>query len=214
LKAAAAAFEKITEADPQNPDGWTNIGRVLVQEGDTAGARKVLEKSLAIDPRLARTNFFYARALKEDGDYDGAMTHLRTVLAQFSRDRVVHNELGRVLFLQKRYADAVKEFGQTLSIDPEDLQAHYNLMLCYNGLGDDAKANEHKARYLRFKADESAQAITGPYRQTHPEDNNERQAIHEHVSAALAPARTKKAITARAPTQSVARERTRPSGSK
>src|SRR5882672_2239948 len=214
LKAAAAAFEKITEADPQNPDGWTNIGRVLVQEGDTAGARKVLEKSLAIDPRLARTNFFYARALKEDGDYDGAMTHLRTVLAQFSRDRVVHNELGRVLFLQKRYADAVKEFGQTLSIDPEDLQAHYNLMLCYNGLGDDAKANEHKARYLRFKADESVQAITGPYRQTHPEDNNERQAIHEHVSAALAPARTKNAITARAPTQSVAPERTRPSGSK
>ena len=186
LKAAAAAFQKITEADPQNPDGWTNIGRVLVQEGDTAGARKVLEKALAIDPRLGRTNYFYARALKEDGEYDAAITHLRTVLEQFPRDRVVRNELGRVLFLQKRYADAVREFEQTLSIDPEDLQAHYNLMLCYNGLGDDTKANEHKVRYLRFKADESAQAITGPYRQTHPEDNNERQAIHEHVSVALA----------------------------
>src|SRR5713101_3890452 len=214
LKAAAAAFEKITQADPQNPDGWTNIGRVLVQEGDTAGARKVLEKALAIDPRLGRTNFFYARALKEDGEYDGAMTHLRTVLEEFPRDRVVRNELGRVLFLQKRYADAVKEFEQTLSIDPEDLQAHYNLMLCYNGLGDDAKANEHKARYLRFKADESAQAITGPYRQTHPEDNNERQAIHEHVSVALAPAQTKKPIAPRASAQNVTRERARPGGSK
>ena len=105
---------------------------------------------------------------------------------------MVRNELGRVLFLEKRYADAVKEFEQTLSIDPEDLQAHYNLMLCYNGLGDDAKANEHKARYLRFKADESAQAITGPYRQTHPEDNNERQAIHEHVSVALTPSQQAK----------------------
>jgi Flp pilus assembly protein TadD len=187
LKMAAAAFEKITEADPQNPDGWTNIGRALLQEGDTAGARKVLEKALAINPQLARTNYFYARALKEDGDYDGAVTHLRIVLAQFPRDRVVRNELGRVLFLEKRYADAVREFEQTLSIDPEDLQAHYNLMLCYNGLGDDAKADEHKARYLRFKADESAQAVTGPYRQTHPEDNNERQPIHEHVSVALAP---------------------------
>jgi len=185
LKAAAAAFEKITEADPQNPDGWTNIGRVLVQEGDTAGARKVLEKSLAIDPKLARTNFFYAKALREDGDYDGAAAHLKTVLDQFPRDRVVHNELGRVLFLEKRYADAVAEFDKTLAIDPEDLQAHYNLMLCYNGLGDDAKAEEHKARYLRFKADESAQAITGPYRQAHPEDNNERQAVHEHYSVAL-----------------------------
>jgi len=214
LKAAAAAFEKITEADPHNPDGWTNVGRVLVQEGDTAGARKVLEKSLAIDPRLGRTNFFYARALKEDGDYEGAITHLRTVLEQFPRDRVVRNELGRVLFLQKRYAAAVKEFEKTLSIDPEDLQAHYNLMLCYNGLGDDAKANEHKARYLRFKADESAQAITGPYRQAHVEDNNERQAIHEHVSITLTPAQAKKPIAARASAQSVTRERARPGGSK
>jgi tetratricopeptide (TPR) repeat protein len=213
LKAAAAAFEKITQADPQNPDGWTNIGRVLVQEGDTAGARKVLEKSLAIDPRLARTNFFYARALKEDGDYDGAIAHLRIVLEQFPRDRVVRNEMGRVLFLQKRYADAVKEFEQTLSIDPEDLQAHYNLMLCYNGLGDDTRANEHKTRYLRFKADESAQAITGPYRQTHPEDNNERQSIHEHVSVALAPAAQKKSPGRRqAAPRTTIQEGPRPSG--
>jgi tetratricopeptide (TPR) repeat protein len=203
LKAAAAAFEKITQADPQNPDGWTNIGRVLVQEGDTAGARKVLEKSLAIAPQLARTNFFYARALREDGDYDGAIARLQIVLRQFPRDRVVRNELGRIFFLKKRYADAVKEFEQTLSIDPEDLQAHYNLMLCYNGLGDDAKANEHKARYLRFKADESAQAITGPYRQTHAEDNNERQAIHEHVSVALTAAPAKKSNSSRASRQNV-----------
>jgi tetratricopeptide (TPR) repeat protein len=209
LKAAAAAFEKITEADPQNPDGWTNIGRVLVQEGDTAGARKVLEKSLAIDARLARTNFFYARALKEDGDYDAAAAHLKTVLEEFPRDRVVHNELGRVLFLQRRYSDAIVEFEKTLAIDPEDLQAHYNLMLCYNGLGNDAKAEEHKARYLRFKADESAQAITGPYRQTHPEDNNERQAVHEHYSVALGTLPQKNAshgkVTARVSTHENAR---------
>jgi Tfp pilus assembly protein PilF len=213
LKAAAAAFEKITEADPQNPDGWTNIGRVLVQEGDTAGARKVLEKSLAINPQLARTNFFYARALREEGDYDAAVAHLQIVLAQFPRDRVVRNELGRIFFLKKRYTDAIKEFEQTLSIDPEDLQAHYNLMLCYNGLGDDAKANEHKARYLRFKADESAQTITGPYRQAHPEDNNERQAIHEHVSVALTSAQGKKMSAARASRQNVAREDAHPGGS-
>ena len=212
LKAAAAAFEKITEADAQNPDGWTNIGRVLVQEGDTAGARKVLEKALEINPRLARTNYFYARALKEDGDFDGATAHLQIVLEQFPRDRVVRNELGRVLFLQRRYADAVKEFEQTLSIDPEDLQAHYNLMLCYNGLGDDIKANDHKTRYLRFKADESAQAITGPYRQTHPEDNNERQAIHEHVSVALAPAPQRKSPAPKVAVKTTAQDSVKPGG--
>jgi Flp pilus assembly protein TadD len=212
LKAAAAAFEKITEADPLNPDGWTNIGRVLLQEGDTAGARKVLEKSLAIDSQLGRTNFFYAKALREDGDYDGAIAHLKTVLDQFPRDRVVHNELGRVLFLEKRYADAVAEFEKTLAIDPEDLQAHYNLMLCYNGLGDDKKAEEHKARYLRFKADESAQAITGPYRQAHPEDNNERQPIHEHYSVALTAASPKKSTAHKMAAKVSTRETATPGG--
>ena len=39
---------------------------------------------------------------------------------------------------------------------------------------------------MRFKADESSQAITGPYRQLHPDDNNERQQIHEHRNAAPA----------------------------
>jgi len=192
LKGAAAAFEEITAADPRNPDGWTNIGRVLLQEGDTAGARRVLEESLGINANLARTNFFYAKALREDGDYDGAIAHFKTVVEQFPRDRVVHNELGRVLFLEKRYADAVAEFEKTLAIDPEDLQAHYNLMLCYAGLVEETKAEEHKARYLRFKADEAAQAITGPYRERHPEDNNERQAIHEHFSVALTAARQQK----------------------
>jgi len=186
LRGAEQAFTKITEMDPQNADGWTNVGRVRVQEGNTEGALEVLQKALALKPGLARANFFYARVLKEEGKYDEAARVLREVLAQFPRDRVVHNELGRVLFLQKRYADAVKELQETLAIDPEDLQANYNLMLCYTGLGDEKTAAEYKDRYMRFKADEASQALTGAYRQAHPEDNNERQAVHEHVSVALA----------------------------
>ena len=186
FKGAEAAFIKATEADPNNFDGWVNIGRVRTQEGDTTGAFAVLDKALSLKPNLARASYFYARDLKEEGRYDEAIAKLQSVLQQFPRDRVVRNELGRIYFLQKKYSDAVKEFETTLTIDPEDLQAHYNLMLCYNGLGDEGRAEAHKIRYLRYKADESAQAITGPYRQNHPEDNNERQPIHEHVSVALA----------------------------
>jgi tetratricopeptide (TPR) repeat protein len=145
----------------------------------------VLTKALAIAPDLARANFFYARVLRSDGKYDEAAARLRKVVAQYSRDRVVHNELGRILFLQRQYRDAIEQFDAALAVDPEDLQAHYNLMLCYEGLGDEKQAHEHQVRYLRFKADEASQTITGPYRQLNPEDNNERQAIHEHVSVSL-----------------------------
>jgi tetratricopeptide (TPR) repeat protein len=185
LKGAAAAFQKVTEADPGNPDGWVNIGRCAVQEGDMERARTVLDKALTLSPKLARANFFYARVLRADGNYDGAAARLRIVLAQYPRDRVALNDLGRILFLQRKYDDAIKTLQSVLLIDPEDLQAHYNLMLCYSGLGNKVLAKEHETRYLRFKADESSQAITGPYRQLHPEDNNERQAVHEHVSVPL-----------------------------
>ena len=158
-------------------------------------ARTVLEKAIALAPNLARANYFYAKVLRADGNYEGAAARLRRVLAQYPRDRVALNDLGRILFLQRKYDEAVKVLQSVLAIDPEDLQAHYNLMLCYNGLGDEKLAKDHQARYLRFKADESSQAITGPYRQLHPEDNNERQAVHEHVSVPL-PITTKHVGTA------------------
>ena len=144
----------------------------------------MLEKALALAPDLARANYFYSRVLKADGDLEGSAKYLQKVIAQYPRDRVVRNDLGRVLFLQRRYAEAVKQFETTLTIDPEDLTAHYNLMLAYNGLAQPERAKEHQQRYLRLKADESSQAITGPYRLQNPHDNNERQAIHEHESAA------------------------------
>ena len=40
---------------------------------------------------------------------------------------------------------------------------------------------------MRFKAEEASQAITGDRRRLNPEENNERQAIHEHESVPLNP---------------------------
>ena len=190
LKGARAAFEKITQIDPKNPDGWVNLGRVAVQEGDMERARTVLESALKVAPKLARANFFYAKVLRNDGDYDGAIQHLRTVLEQYPRDRVALNDLGRLLFLKRQFQPAIDMLARVLQIDPEDLQAHYNLMLCYQGLGKTTEVERERTLYTRFKADEASQAITGPYRRMHPEDNNERQPIHEHLSASPASAHT------------------------
>jgi tetratricopeptide (TPR) repeat protein len=185
LKGAGAAFEKITEIDPNNADGWTNMGRVAVQEGDLAQARKVLERALSISPRLARANFFYAKVLRQEGLYDEAARRLDIVLAEYPRDRVALNDLTRIYLLQRKYQDALTELNKVFAIDPEDLQGHYTAMLCHQGLGQQQQAEKERTLYLRFKADEAAQTLTGPYRRTHADDNNERQPIHEHVSAPL-----------------------------
>jgi Flp pilus assembly protein TadD len=111
---------------------------------------------------------------------------LGKVEAQYPRDRVVLNQIARVQFLQKKYGEAVKTLERVLLVDPEDLQAHYTLMLCYRGLGKmDLAAREEKL-FRRFKADESSQEGTFKQRALSPEDNNERQMIHEHESSVRA----------------------------
>jgi len=184
LKGAQAAFEKVTQMDPAYADGWVNVARAQIQEGDVAAAEPVLRKALEVDSGLAKTHFFLGTVLKTVGRYDEALTHLRIAAEKYPRDRVVLNQIGRVRFLQRQFDVAIAAFQQALIIDPEDLQAHYNLMLCYQGTGNAAAAEREQRLYVRFKADESAQFITGPYRLRSPDDNNERQSIHEHRSAA------------------------------
>jgi tetratricopeptide (TPR) repeat protein len=207
LKGAEAAFLQVTRMEPSYADGWVNVGRARLTEGNLAGAEEALRTALQKDPNLAKTHFFLGTALKQSGRYDEARPHLERAASLYPRDRVVRNQLGRLLFLKRQYGDAVAQLRQVLAIDPEDLQAHYNLMLSYQGLGDSEMAKRHEALYRRFKADESAQAITGPFRQLHPHDNNERQAVHEHGNAlpAPAPAKATPAVPGRSPARAASR---------
>jgi tetratricopeptide (TPR) repeat protein len=180
IRNAEATFLKVTQMDPGYADGWVNVARARIQEGNMADAETVLRRALEVDPGLAKTHFFLGTALKSLGRYDEAITHLETAASKYPRDRVVLNQLGRVLFLKRRFKESVETLNRVLAIDPEDLQAHYNLMLSYQGLGDATATARERTLYERFKADESSQSITGPFRQLNPHDNNERQQIHEH----------------------------------
>jgi tetratricopeptide (TPR) repeat protein len=119
---------------------------------------------------------------KADGDYDAALASLAQVREQYPRDRVVLNQIGRIYFVQRRYQEAVRALEQVLAVDPEDVQAHYTLMLCYRGLGQTENAGREEVLFRRFKADEASQQLTARARQLSPEDNNERQPIHDHAS--------------------------------
>ena len=185
LKGAEYAFKRVTEAEPEYADGWLNVARTLIQEGETDAAKPYLAKAIAIPPQLGRTMFFQAAVQKADGDYDGALRSLAVARAQYPRDRVVLNQIARIQFLQRRYAAAVETLKAVNAVDPEDVQMHYTLMLCYRGLNDAPAAEREEKLFRRFKADEASQSITERRRRLSPEDNNERQAVHDHESVAL-----------------------------
>jgi hypothetical protein len=197
LKGAEYAFLRTTEAEPGYAAGWVNVARALIQEGETERAKPYLARALSLNPKLASAHFFQGMIEKTDGDYDGALASLRSAAAQYPRDRVVLNQIGRILFLKRDYRQAVAVLQDVCRIDPEDVQMHYTMMLSYRAMGDAEKAAREAALFRRFKAEESAQAITAIPRRASPEDNNERQLIHEHESVPLplAPSRPAREAT-------------------
>jgi tetratricopeptide (TPR) repeat protein len=184
VRGAEAAFRRVMAIDPDYPDGPVNVARAKLLEGDVDAAIPLLEQALVMSPGLARAHFFLGTSLRTLGMYDEALTHLEAARQQYPRDRVVLNEIGGIQFRQRQFDEAVRTSEAVLKIDPEDMQAHYNLMLSHQGAGRSDDAARERALYERFKADESAQVITGDFRRASPEDNNERQSIHEHQSTA------------------------------
>ena len=131
LKAAEYAFRQVTQAEPAYADGWLNVARALIQEGQMDAAKPFLDQALRIDDRLERIHYFRSLVQKAEGDYAGALASFERVAAKYPRDRVVLNQLARVLFLKRRFADAIEVLRRVSLVDPEDIQMHYMAMLCY-----------------------------------------------------------------------------------
>src|SRR5438132_321592 len=186
LKGAEYAFQQVARAEPGYADGWLNVARAVIAEGEVDAARPYIDRALAADSSLGRIYFFKAMIEKAQGDYPGALASLERTVAQYPRDRVALNQMARILFLQREYEKALAVLDRVCQVDPEDLQMHYTAMLCHRGLGHVEMAEREERLFRRFKADEPAQAITATRRLLSPEENNERQQIHEHASVSMA----------------------------
>ena len=190
LRSAQTAFREVTKIDPKYLDGWVNLARCRIKEGDMQGAEAMLNRAFEIQKKLlpdnlhrAKVHYFYALVQESYGKYDIAIAHLQRAILQFPRDTRVRNELGRMYFLKREYETALTQFQKTVEVDPEDLDAHYNMMRCYRALKNPSMAAKSQKLYVRFKADESVDAITGIARRADPDANRERQPIHEHVNS-------------------------------
>ena len=165
-----------------NIERYESVGRAM---------KKYLEalciyEALKHPKGIVDVHYEMAGLYSQQGEFESAIKHFQTAMElakqhnQYLVQAIIFNGLASIHKSKGEYAAAIETFEAVLRIDPEDLQAHYNVMLSYRGIGDRERAAAELTLYERFKADESAQAITGPFRRASPEDNNERQNIHEH----------------------------------
>jgi tetratricopeptide (TPR) repeat protein len=188
LKGAARAWTRVAELAPDKPDGPVNRARAEIAEGRLADATSSLALAEKIRPGWGKTAFFRSIVARDEGRLDDAERDLKAVLAKFPLDRVAWNSLGGVLWLAGRFPEAAKAYGKTLAIDPEDLNAHYNLMRVYRAMGDRRLAAVHAAAYRKYKEDETGRAVAADLRRADRWANRESLPIHVHEEPTPPPA--------------------------
>jgi len=178
---AAQAFaetEKLGRAD-----GPLNLARVYFKEGRVEEAVTALQRAAKSDPPGPHWTIAWLNGLvdKQNGFLDKAITEFRSILDDrypeldrrgfdFSKDYEVINELGLTLFERSKMERgpanqarqreflrrAAEQFERTLSLDSENLTAHYNLSQIYAQLDDEARSAEHRRLHERYLPDYNA----------------------------------------------------------
>jgi len=74
------------------------MGRALCRKATLERARDVLEKALSLSPTLRALNYFYARVLRSDGNYEELRPACASCLASIPRDRVALNDSATFCF--------------------------------------------------------------------------------------------------------------------
>jgi hypothetical protein len=179
LRQAADAFAEVERLG--RADGPLNLARVYYKEGRVDEAGDALHRAAAAGAPAWTVAWLSGLVNKENGYLDQAIDDFtRTLTAgtaagaarrfDFSRDYEVINELGQTLFERAKVErgaaraaarhdflqKAADQFERTLTIDSENVTAHYALSLIYGELGDAARSAEHAALHGRFKPDDNA----------------------------------------------------------
>jgi tetratricopeptide (TPR) repeat protein len=143
-------------------------------------AATILDGVVKANPAMARALFQQARIFMKRGQLDRAESNIREVLVQFPRDRISLQQLGELCKIKRDYNGAVECYSKILAIDPEDLGAHYNLMLVYRKLGRTEEAKREAKIFADLKDDPGALSLANQFLRKHPEMSNESVYWHVH----------------------------------
>ena len=131
--AAGEMYRRILEVDPNHPDALHYAGVLAHQEGRSADAIALLERSLALQPDRADWHSNLAIVLRDRLRLDEAIAACRRAIELDPAHANAHNNLGVILRAQGHAAEAEAAYREAIRVCPEHTDAYTNLGILLNG---------------------------------------------------------------------------------
>jgi tetratricopeptide (TPR) repeat protein len=157
---AEAAYRHILAPHEDCAQAWYGLGRVQTAQGDHLAAAQSYEQAIRVFPAYAAAHFALAEVLRHVGNKNEAEQHQAAYakspttepslddpiferIHDLNRSAQVHLQRGAVLDKSGKLDEAIQEHLEALAINPDNLQAHINLISLFARRGDDLKAKQH-----------------------------------------------------------------------
>jgi serine/threonine-protein kinase len=141
LAMARAAAARALEIDDTLAEAHATLGLIqMVFEWDWAAAERSFRCAIDLAPDYATTRNWYASCLAARRRLDEAIFQAREAVRLDPLNVSWHMGVGHMLFLARRYPDAIETELNVLDLDPQFWLAQWVLGLAYEQIGDDARA--------------------------------------------------------------------------
>ena len=131
LDEAAASFQQVILAKPNDAEGYYNLGTLSLQRHDFPQARQYLEQTLKLRPNYPEAWNNLGMMAAQEGNAAEAIQNFRQSLLLRPRYATALLNLGNVYRRQGDFANAQECLTHALEIQPDDPDANYSLGMFY-----------------------------------------------------------------------------------
>jgi len=141
---------------PTSPFAYGELGSLLAQQDRHAEALRLLEEAVKVDPGYPQGWMLKAMVLLQKDRLDEADAAFREHEKRFPTTGEFEYWRGTYFVKRAQWEAAIEHLRLSLNLDPKQIRAHYQMMLCLKGLGRDDEAKEALQRFEKAEARQKA----------------------------------------------------------
>ncbi len=147
---ALSSFQTAIEQDQDYYNAYMQMG-LLFSAKKNPLALQYFNNALNIDPKSEEAIYAIGMFFMETGDYNKSIIQFTNLLKLNPKNTDAHFNLGYIHFKYlKVYQQAIKHFNDAINVDPNFERAYYMRGLCYETLGDIARAKSDYGKALQI----------------------------------------------------------------
>ncbi len=153
LTDAEAAYRRILEAHPKQPDVLRLLGVLLSGTGNHAEGLRLLRKAVKFGKRNSNTHLDLAQVLAARGDFEGAIPSYRKVIGLVPDHVGARRGLAIARLAAGQAGAAVNDFRKAIALDPDSADLHVGLGNALRLSGNPAAAREAFQQAIAIRPD-------------------------------------------------------------